>query len=68
MLICQLILLQQKAGLQKGDIIIKIGQFKVTDLRDYSDALKNFNPGDSVEMIYLREGKENKTQIELIAK
>jgi S1-C subfamily serine protease len=56
------------AGLQKGDVIIKIGQYKVTNLGDYSDALKNFKPGDSVELIYLREGKENKTKIELIAK
>lgn len=57
-----------KAGLQKGDIIIKFGQFKVTNLTDYSNALKNFKPGDLVELIYLRDGKENKTQIELMAK
>jgi len=56
------------AGLQKGDIIIKIGEYKVTNLSDYSDALKKFNPGDSVELTYLRDGKENKTKIELIAK
>jgi len=58
----------EKAGLQKGDIIIKIGAYKVTNLSDYSDALKKFKPGDSIELIYLRDGKENKTQIELIAK
>jgi hypothetical protein len=57
-----------KAGLQKGDIIIKLGQYNVTNLSDYSDALKNFKPGDSVELTYLRDGKENKTQIELMAK
>jgi len=57
-----------KAGLQKGDIIIKLGQYKVTNLSDYSNALKNFKPGDSVELSYLRDGKENKTQIELMAK
>jgi hypothetical protein len=57
-----------KAGLQKGDIIIKLGQYNVTNLSDYSNALKNFKPGDSVELTYLRDGKENKTQIELMAK
>ena len=57
-----------KAGLQKGDIIIKLGQFKVTNLREYSDALKNFQPGNIVEIIFLREGKENKTKIEMTAK
>lgn len=55
-----------KAGLQKGDVIIKLGEFKVTKLSDFSDALKNFKPGDVVALIYLRDGKENKTQIELI--
>jgi len=57
-----------KAGLQKGDIIVKLGEYKVTNLSDYSNALKNFKPGDIVEMTYLRDGKENKTQIELMAK
>lgn len=55
-----------KAGLQKGDVIIKLGDYKVTRLSDYSDALKNFKPGDVVELTFLREGKENKTKIELI--
>ena len=57
-----------RGGLQKGDVIIKLGQYKVANLRDYSDALKNFNPGDIVELIYLRDGKEKQTQITLIAK
>jgi hypothetical protein len=30
---------------------------------DYFDALKNFKQGDSVELTYLHEGKENNTQI-----
>ena len=58
----------EKAGLQKGDVIIKIGDFDVTDLREYSDALKKFNPGDVVVLVYLRDGKENRTRIELAAK
>ncbi len=58
----------EKSGLQKGDIIIQLGHYKVTNLRDYSDALKNFNPGDSVELTYIRDGKENKTDIVLMAK
>jgi hypothetical protein len=57
-----------KAGLQKGDVIVKLGQFKVANLRDYSDALKTFQPGNSVDVVYLRDGKENTTKIELISK
>ncbi|MBK6913274.1 MAG: PDZ domain-containing protein [Ignavibacteriales bacterium] len=58
----------EKAGLQKGDVIIKIDKYDVKNLRDYSEALKKFNPGDVVEIIYIRDAKEYKTQIELIAK
>lgn len=57
-----------KGGLQKGDVIIKIGQYKVVNLRDYSEALKNFQPGNIVEFIFLRDGKENKAKVEMIAK
>jgi hypothetical protein len=57
-----------KAGLQKGDIIINFGESKITDLRDYSNALKNYNPGDVVDIVYQRDGKEYKNKIELIAK
>lgn len=57
-----------KAGLQKGDVVIKIGPYKVTSLRDYSDALKSFQPGAVVEVVYLRGGKEYRTTIELMAK
>ncbi len=57
-----------KAGLQKGDVIIKLGQFTVKNLREYSDALKTFEPGNVVDLIYLRDGRENNTKIELISK
>lgn len=55
-----------KGGLQKGDVITKLGKFQVKKLSDYSDALKTYKPGDVVEIVYLREGVENKTTIELI--
>jgi hypothetical protein len=57
-----------KGGLQKGDIVVKIGQHKVVNLRDYSDALKQFQPGEVVEFVYMRDGTEHKTAITLIAK
>ncbi|MFA6980016.1 MAG: M20/M25/M40 family metallo-hydrolase [Ignavibacteriaceae bacterium] len=57
-----------KSGLQKGDVIVKLGQFKVTNLREYSEALKSFQPGNVVDVLYLRDGKELNTKIELMAK
>ena len=58
----------EHAGLQKGDIIIMVDQYKISNLKDYSDALKKFIPGDTVDVTYLRDGIENKTQIKLTAK
>ena len=55
----------EKAGLKKGDIIIKFGKNKITDLKDYSDALKGYKPGDKVKVIYLRNGKEYVAEIVL---
>ncbi|MBN1164840.1 MAG: M28 family peptidase [Candidatus Krumholzibacteriota bacterium] len=55
----------EKAGLRKGDVIIRLGTFPVGDLRDYSQALKQFRPGDRVEVVYLRGGSEKKTMVTL---
>lgn len=51
------------AGLKKGDVIIKFGKFKISNLREYSDALKSYKPGDSVDLVYLRSDEENMTKI-----
>jgi C-terminal processing protease CtpA/Prc len=57
-----------KAGLQAGDIIIQLGEHKVTNLREYSQALASFNPGDETTLLYLRDGKQASTKITLTAR
>ncbi len=47
-----------KAGIMKGDIIILLGDLKITNLREYSNKLKLCKPGDRVEITFLREGRE----------
>ncbi|WP_104735836.1 M28 family peptidase [Hanstruepera ponticola] len=37
----------QKAGLQKGDVVVKLGDSTVTDMMSYMRALSAFEPGDS---------------------
>lgn len=46
-----------KAGLKAGDIITAINGQKVANLKQYSDALKKFNPGDKVQLSIVRNGK-----------
>jgi C-terminal processing protease CtpA/Prc len=54
-----------KAGLLKDDVIIVFGEEKVTNLMDYSNALKKYQPGDTVEMTVLRDGQEKLISITL---
>ncbi|GMR07920.1 MAG: Do family serine endopeptidase AlgW [Gammaproteobacteria bacterium] len=46
-----------KAGLQAGDIIIKIGDKPAATAHDVLNAIANTTPGTSVELTILRDGK-----------
>jgi Peptidase family M28/PDZ domain/PA domain len=45
-----------KAGLQKGDIVIQIGDVKVYDMRSYMNALGYFKKGDKTSVRINRNG------------
>lgn len=47
----------EKAGLLAGDIITAINGEQVKGLKEYSEILKKFQPGDTVELGLIREGK-----------
>jgi hypothetical protein len=49
----------EKGGLVKGDVVLKVGATPVADLRGLSDALKGLKAGDTVPVVYLRDGKES---------
>lgn len=48
----------QKAGMIAGDIITKLGDFKVTDINSYMSALSKFKKGDATHVITLRGQNE----------
>ena len=54
-----------KAGLQNGDVILQLGEYKIGSLRDYSNALKTYKPGDTTTIIYRRGEEELKGEITL---
>jgi hypothetical protein len=54
-----------KAGVKKGDVIIKLGDQAVGSLKDYSDALKTFKPGDTTTIVYKRGEEEITSEITL---
>nr|MDQ3081766.1 PDZ domain-containing protein [Gemmatimonadota bacterium] len=50
-------------GLKPGDIIVEFAGATVKDLYTYSDALYSKKPGDSVVIVYLRDGKRNEATV-----
>ncbi len=49
--------------LKKGDIVTGIGNVKVSNLKEYSVALRNHSPGQKVEITFSRDGKVIKATI-----
>ena len=54
-----------KAGLKKGDIIIKIGDNKVENLAEFRYRLYKSSPNDKIKVTYVRDGKEQTTTVTL---
>jgi hypothetical protein len=47
----------EAAGLRAGDVIVALGGRAVKDLYTYSDALYAHQPGDRVDIVFLRDGE-----------
>ena len=56
-----------KADLKEGDIIIKVNNEDVTADNPLASRLSKYGINDSVEITYLRDGKEQKTKVTLEA-
>ncbi|HAB27043.1 MAG: peptidase M28 [Xanthomarina sp.] len=54
----------QKAGLQKGDIVIKLGDSAIVDMMSYMRALSVFQAGDSTQVVVKRDGKTVEASIQ----
>ena len=54
----------QKAGLQKGDVVIKLGDSAVIDMMSYMRALSVFKKGDKSKVIVKRGKKEVEKEIQ----
>lgn len=46
----------QKAGLQKGDVVVKMGEYDVTDMMSYMKSLSKFEKGQTTEVTVERDG------------
>lgn len=53
----------QRAGLQKGDVVVQMGDSTVTDMMSYMRALSAFEEGDSTSVVIDRNGEKITVQI-----
>ncbi|MDT0553470.1 M28 family peptidase [Urechidicola vernalis] len=52
-----------KAGILKGDVVVKMGDIEIADMMGYMTGLSKFKKGDSTTVIMLRDGKEITTEV-----
>ena len=57
-----------KAGLQKGDIIVRIGETIIEDLETFSDFLKTLQAGNEIAIVFLRDNVEQSVTTNVIAR
>jgi hypothetical protein len=55
----------EKAGLKAGDVIIRFGGLPVKNIGDYSDTLFRHRPGDKVDVMVRRDGKDVELHVTL---
>ncbi len=53
-----------KAGLMKGDVVIRLGSIPVRDMMSYMKALGSFKKGDKTQVEYMRNGSKATAEIE----
>ena len=51
------------AGLQKGDVVVKLGDSTITDMMSYMRALSVFNKGDETNITIIRDEKTIETKV-----
>ena len=54
-----------KAGLEEGDIILKLGDYEVTNTKYLKYYLYRYNVGDTVKITYQRNGKSKTVDVKL---
>lgn len=57
-----------KAGIQKGDRIIRWAGEELVDVQDMTNRLSNHKPGDIVDMVVVRDGKEIPVRVTMLAR
>jgi hypothetical protein len=52
-----------KGGMQKGDVLVRLGKSEVASVEDLMFVLNSHKPGETVPAVVMREGKEVKLEV-----
>ena len=55
----------EKAGIKKGDVIIRINETHIDSPENLFETVHNYKAGDKVKVVYIRDGKEQTVQATL---
>ena len=53
----------EKAGLQRGDLLIKLGKHDIHGLEDFMFVLNSSRPNETATAVVIRGGKELKLEV-----
>src|SRR6516165_9042407 len=53
----------EKAGLKEGDVLVKVGKTEVTDAASVIKAVQGSKPGDKLDVVIKRDGKEQTIEV-----
>jgi hypothetical protein len=56
----------ERAGMKEGDVIMRVGDRPIASLREFSDVLRTLTAGQSVSVVYVREGKEQSASVTVV--
>lgn len=52
-------------GLEIGDVILKINNKKIEDIKSLQETIKNYNEGEIIKVLILRDNKEKEINVEV---
>ncbi|MEM7658073.1 MAG: PDZ domain-containing protein [Bacteroidota bacterium] len=58
----------QAAGLQEGDVIIKVDKNPIVDMMDLIQVIRTYEPGEVVKLRFLRDNKTKRTKATLASR
>jgi hypothetical protein len=54
-----------EAGIRAGDVIVQFGESRIGTLEDFDSAMRRYDPGDVVQVVIRREGREFTVEVTL---